>query len=57
MLYSFNKNEDEFASKQEYDDYLEEREDISESFANPATKLPLHLNKPQLHPLSTTLLR
>ena len=27
---SFNKHEDEFDSKQEYDDYLEEREDISE---------------------------
>ncbi len=29
----FNKHEDDFESKQEFDDYLEEREDISESLA------------------------
>lgn len=28
----FNKTDDEFASKQEWDDYLEEREDISECY-------------------------
>ena len=27
---SFNKREQDFGSKQEFDDYLEEREDISE---------------------------
>jgi hypothetical protein len=27
---SFNKREEDFATKQEFDDYLEEREDISE---------------------------
>lgn len=33
MIYGlrrFNKSEEEFADKTEYDDYLEEREDISE---------------------------
>ncbi len=29
-LHSFNKREDDFPSRVEYDDYLEEREDISE---------------------------
>ena len=28
---SFNKREEDFSSKTEYDDYLEEREDISEA--------------------------
>lgn len=30
-LCSFNRREEDFATKQEYDDYLEEREDISET--------------------------
>ena len=38
MLCRFNKTEDEFAEKTEFDDYLEEREDISKSHINRTKK-------------------
>ncbi len=39
----FNKREEEFPSKKDFDDYLEEREDISE-FDLPSSKVPLPAN-------------
>ena len=38
---SFNKREDDFPGKKEYDDYLEEREDISEALLCSCGSLPL----------------
>ena len=45
---SYNKREDDFTTKDEYDDYLEEREDISErGDAITSAHVVLHMTLPR----------